>query len=360
MIHIALDYGKRFSHAVAINDSGDIFFDEKIPSSIEGFEKIKAALPPDEPVHSIIEAGWNWGKAFDMFEGLGLNPKLANPVKSRFIAESFTKTDRIDATTHAIMLRAGITPLVHVPAKDVRANKNVLRRRFWLVRLRIALKNRVHSILDRNHLQPPSRTDLFGRYGRSWMDGLNLGDPDGKLLKADLEMLDFVQADTRDTEKWVSSALEGNHLIPLLESLPGIGKIFAALIALEVDTISRFSSASKFASYSGLACSTYSSGGRTFNGGMIPASNRHLRYAFIEAGWTAIRISPYFGAFYERLKARKGANKAIGAVARRLAEIAYVCMKNKRLYEERAYRLRDDAQELQNKFGSGRLAVTLA
>lgn len=356
MIHLAIDHGKKVSHAVALTDSGEVLFDEQIPTTFEGMASIKEALPPNEPVHSVVEAAWNWGKVFDSLEDLGLNPKLANTIKTRYIAESFTKTDRIDATTHAIMLRAGITPLVHVPCKETRDQKNLLRHRFWLVRLQVMLKNRVHSILDRNHLQVPPRSDLFAGHGRAWMNALTLREPDDKLLKAHLALYDELRAATRQTEKWVDEALKDNKMIPILESLPGVGKIFAALIALEIDTIDRFNSPAKLAAYSGLVPSTYSSSGKTYHGRMIP-SNRHLRYAFVEAAWNASRVSPYFKGFYERLKERKGACKAIGAAGRRLCEITYFCLKNNRPYEERPYRFKKPAEPAQTDFGRVALAI---
>ena len=350
MIHLAVDHGKKFSHAVALTDTGEVLFDAEIASTLEGFASIKEALPPGEAVQSVVEAGWNWGKAFDALEDLGLNPKLSNPIKSRFIAESFTKTDRIDATTHAIMLKAGITPMVHVPVKEVRDQKNLLRQRFWLVRLSTMIKNRVHSIIDRNHLQPPARTDLFAGHGRAWMNALTLREPDDKLLKAHLELFDFVRSGTRQAEKWVDAALKDNPMIPILESLPGVGKILGAMIALEIDIIHRFHSPAKLAAYCGLVPSTYSSSGTTYHGRMIP-SNRHLKYAFVEAAWNAVRVSPYFCAYYERLKERKGACKAIGAAARRLSEIAYFCMKQGRPYEERPYRFRRGSERSVEEFG---------
>ena len=351
MIHLAIDHGKKVSHAVALNDAGEILFDQEILSTLEGFASIKDALPTDQPIQSIVEAGWNWGKVFDALEDLGLNPKLSNPTKSRFIAESFTKTDRIDATTHAIMLKAGITPLVHVPGKLTRDHKNLLRHRFWLVRINVMIKNRVHSILDRNHVQPPARSDLFGGHGRAWMNALTLREPDNKLLKAHLDLFDIIRDDTKQTEKWVDSALKNNKMIPILESLPGVGKILGALIALEIDTIHRFNSPSKLAAYSGLVPSTYSSSGKTYHGRLIPASNRHLRFAYIEAAWNASRVSPYFRGFYERLKERKGACKAIGAVGRRLCEISYFCLKDNRAYEERPYRYKRSLTPEQENFG---------
>lgn len=340
MIYVGIDHHKKDSHVVAMNDAGVVFWDDQLESTREAFRSLKDTLPPEEPVQCVLEAGRNWGILYDALEELNMNPKLANPLKMRLIAETFTKTDKIDATTHAVILKAGLTPLVHVPSKEVRDQKNLLRQRFWLVKLQTMLKNRIHNILDRNHLKPPERTDLFGSYGKAWMNSLQLREPDGKLLKANLELFEGIRAQIRQTEKWVDQELKNNPYLPVLMTFPGVGKTLAALIALEVNTIERFPSPSKFCAYSGLACSTYSSGGKTTHGGLIPASNLHLRFAFIEASWTAVKVSPYFQAFYNRLKSRKGTQDAIGAVGRKICEITWHCLKKGKSYEEKPYRFK--------------------
>ena len=337
MIHLGIDHHKKYSHVVAMNDSGAVCWDGQLDSTREAFQLLKESLPAGEPVQCVLEAGRNWGILYDALEELEMNPKLANPLKMRLIAETFTKTDKIDATTHAVILKAGLTPLVHVPSKEVRDQKNLLRQRVWLVKLQTMLKNRIHNVLDRNHLTQPETTDVFGARGRAWMNALVLRDPDGKLLKADLELFDELRAHIRQTEKWIDEALKDNPDIPILMTFPGIGKILAALIALETNNIERFASPARFCSYSGLACSTYSSGGKTFHGGLIPTSNHHLSHAFIEAGWTAVRVSPYFQAFYRRLKSRKGSQDAIGAVGRKMCEITWHCLTKKKNYEEKPY-----------------------
>ena len=340
MIHIGIDHHKKYSYVVAMNDKGEIHWEGKLSSNQDAFQSLKEHLPPEEDVQSVLEAGRNWGILYDALEELELNPKLANPLKMRTIAETFTKTDKIDATTHAMILKAGLTPLVHVPIKKVRDQKNLLRQRMWLVKIQTMLKNSIHNLIDRNHLQVPEQADLFGSHGRAWMNAISLQDPDGKILKADLEILDTIQSHMRQTEKWIYETLSANPNLPILLSLPGIGKLFTALIALEIDTIERFASPEKFCSYSGLVNSTYSLGGKTTHGGFIPTCNHHLRYAFIEAAWTAARVSPYFQSFFKRLKSRVGSHDAIGVTARKLCEITYFCLKQKRGYREKPYQFK--------------------
>jgi transposase len=340
MIHLGIDHHKKYSVVVGMRDTGEIVLEERIGSRREDVEALRAMLPKDEVVQAVLEAGRNWGPMYDALEDFGFNPKLANPLKVRLIAESFVKTDKIDATVHAMLLRNGITPVVHVPGRQQRQDKQVLRRRLWLVRWQTALKNRIHLLLDRNHVVTPEVKDLFGQHGREWLSQIVLPEIERKMLERDLSLLDTLKEHIRETERWIRQALAHNPLIPVLESFPGIGALLAAVIALEIDTIDRFANPGKLCAYSGLVNSTYSSGGKTRHGRLIPQCNRYLRYAFIEAAWTSARVSPYFREFFKRLKARKGTHDAIGAVARKLCEITWFCLSRQRLYEERLYRYR--------------------
>jgi transposase len=73
----------------------------------------------------------------------------------------------------------------------------------------------------------------------------------------------------------------------------------------------------KLCGYAGLCPSTSSSGGKTFQGKLLPHCNKWLRWAFIEAAWVAIGCSAYFGDFYKCKRALgKKPNIAILATAR--------------------------------------------
>jgi len=198
-------------------------------------------------------------------------------------------------------------------------------------------KNRIHQLIDRNHVRIPKVKDLFGATGRKFLQGLNLSGIDQKLLEDHLELLDTLHERIRKTEAWIEKELKDNPLIGVLNTLPGFGKILSALATLEIDDISRFRTPAKFASYCGLIPSTFGSGGKIYHGDLIPTGNRWLRYIFIEASWSALRSSPYCRGYFDRIKYRKGSNTAIVAVARRLSEIAYHCLKGERYYVEHPY-----------------------
>ena len=101
----------------------------------------------------------------------------------------------------------------------------------------------------------------------------------------------------REDEKALEGLLEQSPALQHVRSLPGMGPILAAVVVTEIDGIERFRSAQKLCGYAGLCPSTSSSGGKTFQGKLLPHCNKWLRWAFVEAAWVAIGCSAYFGDF---------------------------------------------------------------
>jgi transposase len=328
-----VDAHKRYSTVVVKDETGSILCRASLQNDVASFQGFFGAI--DGPTKAVLEAGRDWGVIYDLLEGIGVEPVLANPLKTRAIAEARIKTDTVDATTLADLLRADLIPVVHVPPREVRAQKNLLRQRLWLVELKTRIKNRIHNIIDRNHVGPPPAADLFGKAGRHFMDQLQLPSPDDRLLRSHLELLDLVQGQIGRCEEWIDEALGERPEVATMRTLPGFGKILSTLVALEIDDIRRFSHPGKLCAYAGLVPTTYASGGKVRHGRLLPSCNRWLRWAFVEAAWAAQRSSAYCRAYFERIKRRKGANCAVTALARRLCEITWHCLTGSRGYEER-------------------------
>jgi transposase len=218
----------------------------------------------------------------------------------------------------------------------------VLRQRLFWVRERTKLRNRVHSLLDRQHeeLALPVCSDLFGTKGMRALEGLatRLSAPDDTLLRQDLEMMKELKAKVGELEKMIGTANTADEATTLLATMPGVGLVIGALLACEIDGIERFKHPRKLVAYAGLAPTTYSSGEKTYHGKLLPQCNSWLRWGFVEAAWVAIGCDAYFGTLYRRAReqGRHGANTAIIIIARRMAEIAWQLLSKKRKYEARA------------------------
>jgi transposase len=333
MLYAGVDTHKKYSKVVVTDSTGKRIAETSLSNDLSSFHEFFSQS--SEPVKAVVEAGRTWGVIYDLLESIGVTPVLANPLKTRAIAEAKIKTDTIDARTLADLLRADLIPLVHVPSKEVRAQKNLLRQRLWLVGLRTMVKNRIHHILDRNHVTIIPCSDIFGVAGRQLLDKVEITATENLLLKAHLEILDNIQDQIKAAEKWINQSLSQHSGMAIVRTIPGLGKILSALVTLEVDNIHRFSYPGKLCAYAGLVPSTYASGGKVRHGHLLSSCNRWLRWAYVEAAWIAQRTSPYCHNYFERMKRRKGANSANVALARRLCEITWYCLKENRAYEER-------------------------
>ena len=253
----------------------------------------------------------------------------------RAIAAAQVKTDSIDSHTLAQLLRVNLIPRAYVPGSATRRLREVVRQRVFLVRMRTMVKNRIQALLARHHVPLPAVSDIFGKRGRDYLSKVQLEGTAQELLRQDLELLAALGQEIRATEKWLHEASQGDRRVELLRTIPGLGELLAAVVALEIDRIERFESPAKLAAYAGLVPTTYSSGGHTFHGKLMVQSNKWLRWALVEAAWVAIRLDPYFRAHFAKRRAHKPAQSAIIATARRLLEVVWHVLKENRPYQSR-------------------------
>ena len=331
---IGIDYHKKYSvwHAIdaAGNDLGKGRIEHHSPHDF-------AALVKRWPNPRVVfEASMNWHWLYEVLERSmpADHLLLANPFKTRIIAEAQVKTDKIDARILARLLRAGLISSVHIPCKETRDRKEVLRQRCFFVRQRTMLRNRIHRLLGAQHdLKLPQCSDLFGKKGLSFLEKLELQAPAGLLLKQQLEMLKNVQQRIKEDETALTTMMSTTPAQQHVISVPGMGPILAAVVVNEIDDVSRFHSAQKLCGYAGLCPSTSSSGGKTYNGKLMKHCNKWLRWAFVEAAWVAMSCNSYFGDIYQKKRALgKKANTAILCVARRMARIIWQLLTQGRDY----------------------------
>lgn len=334
-MYIGIDYHKRYSVFCAIDEGGKTLERGRIEHvRPQEFEKLVERW---RGCRVVFETSMNWHWLFEILEQAmpAENIKIANPFKTRIIAEAQVKTDKVDAHILAQLLRANLVAEVHISSKETRERKEVLRQRCFFVRQRTMLRNRIHRLLGGQHgLKMPQCSDLFGKKGMGILEKLELPAPSGLLLKQQLEMLRTVQGRILEDEKMLAQMMKETADLGYVQSLPGMGPILAAVVVNEIDGIGRFANAQKLCGYAGLCPSTSSSGGKTHQGKLLRQCNKWLRWAFVEAAWVSVGCSPYFGDFYKTKRAHgKKANTAILATARRMARITWQLLTEKRNYE---------------------------
>jgi transposase len=336
--YIGLDLHKKSIFATVLAEDGKILSRTKIGSKSRDIHYYLKSQGKKEDLSVAMEASYNWPYYYRAVEQAADNIVLAHPLKTRIIGEAKIKTDKIDSSALAYMLKADMLPVAYVPSRKTMEDKMLLRARISLVRIRTQIKNKIHAIVDRNtdsYFGLENMTDIFTKTGTKILRDTKICPTDYRILISYLELMDEVNKKIKVIESRIDKRSLTDRDIELLKTIPGIGTFTAFLVKSEIDDISRFPSKGKLSSYSGLIPSTHSSGQRLHHGRIVKQGNKFLRWALTEAAQTSIRCSEYFRYHYSRIRVRKSANSATIAVARRMLEIIYVMLKEGRGYIEK-------------------------
>jgi transposase len=317
-----------------INEEGEVVKRWKLSNERASFE---CFLRGFTGVQAVTEAGRHWRVVVELLDGLVDGMKLAHPLRVKAIAAAKVKTDAIDSETLAQLLRVNLIPEAHLRSKESGNRQKILRSRSFYVRIRTKVRNRIHHLMDGQseqlRLEGSRFTDLFGRKGRQWLAGLQLTDPDEKMLRDLIDSEEYVSQRIKESDTLVGELFANDADSQRVSSIPGFGVFLSVLTVVEIDQIERFDSASKLASYAGLVPSTYSSGGYTWHGKIHKQGNKWLRWAFVEAAIHAAALHGDIRTFYFRMKRRKGTKIARVATARKLCGIVFRILKQKSEYQ---------------------------
>jgi transposase len=332
---VGVDYHKAFSYGTIMTQTGQILKQGRFANSPGSVEQFLGEYAGDD-CSAVLEATRNWCVMHDWLEDVAGEVTLAHPLKVRAIAEAKIKTDKIDATTLAHLLRCDLIPAAHVASPAARVLKRLLRHRMFLVRVQTMVKNRIHTVLDRYPAIRAQRQadELFTKMGMAWMRQVPVDKADRFILDSELTFLEHIQEQIRQADRYLASVGKRDRRVGLLETIPGIGRAFALLLVSEIDDIRRFRKPKALHAYAGLVPSTYSSGGHTFHGRITKQGNKYIRWAMVEAVWPAIQKNVWLNELYCRLAARKGANCAKVAAAKRLVTIVYRVLSENREYRD--------------------------
>ena len=331
--YMGVDLHKRFCQIAVMDQEGEILDERRIANDEDLLREYFQQVPSGTQVAVESSSSWYW--LSDLLEECGLKMHLSHPLKTRLIASSRIKTDRIDARSLAQLLRTGFLPLCYIPCRAQRELKHLIRYRIFLVRLRTKVKNAIHNLLSSQNIPIPGLSDLFGKRGRAFLQAVRLSALARQRLNGHLELLDVLGVQIKELDQEVRSRAKEDERAQLLMSIPGIGYFSALTILSEIGEIGRFSSAKHLVSYAGLNPVVRASGEHIHRGHISRQGSRILRWILVECAQVTIRRSRAFHSFHRRIKERKGYNLATVATARKLLEVIYHILRDKNKYDEK-------------------------
>ena len=246
------------------------------------FEAAVAAYRKDLVV--AVECVFCWYWIADLCAAQGIPFVLGHALYMKAIHGAKAKNDKIDSKKTAALLRGGLIPQAYVYPPEMRATRDLLRRRLHFVRHRGQLLAHIQNTHHQYNLPAPGKRIAY----RSNREGIGEGFEDVSVqtsLAADLALIDHYDVVIRDLELTALRQARGHDLdsYERLKTIPGIGKVLALTILYEIHEIGRFPRVQEFASYSRLVKCQKSSVGKVLGTSGNKIGNAHLKWAFSEA-----------------------------------------------------------------------------
>jgi len=309
MYYSGVDLHSDNCYITTLDESGSVVKQQRVENISELVLEYFNSLPGSHQAVVESTTGWYWLN--DLLQDNGIELVLAHAKYLKAISYAKVKTDKVDSQTLAILLRQGLIPRVHKISRELRGLRDTMRVRLRLVQQRSDTLRRLNSIHAKFNGSVP--------------------DP----YRFQIAVLEH----TRDTltnqilalEKSLHPVLIPNNDIQRLLNIPGIGKLTAFTIYLEIDGIERFDSDKRFVSYCRLVPAADNSN-RTVHHRSSKDGNKYLKIAFSDAAVHAIQYYPEYKRFYQKLARRSSQATARTVVAKELAKIVYYLLKNKTQY----------------------------
>jgi transposase len=243
------------------------------------------------------------------------------------------KNDRIDAYKIANLLRGGNIPMAYVYPPEMRATRDLMRRRNHLVRKRAELLAHIQNTNHQYNL-PPLVKKIRYKGNREGLIEHFRDECVQKSMETNLSLIDHYGTLLSKLEYYIckkAKVHDPDALFRLL-SVPGIGQTLALVILYEIHDIKRFPRVQDFVSYSRLVKPSKESAGKIYGHSGKKIGNAHLKWAFSEAAVIILRDVPEIKKYKEKLQKKHGKAKALSILAHKIGRTIYYMLKRKEVF----------------------------
>jgi transposase len=330
--YCGIDLHAKSMYLCILDRGGEIVLHKNLRSAPEPF---LAAIDPfrDDLVVG-VECMFTWYWLADLCRKEGIEFVLGHALYMKAIHGAKAKNDKVDAFKIAALLRGGNLPLAYAYPPEMRATRDLLRRRLHLVRRRGNLLAHIQNTHHQYNLPVPAAKIAYKANRTGVAEAF--ADPDvRKSLEIDFELIAQYDDQIRDLELHLERRAKQHDAAAYyrLRSVPGIGKILALTILYEIHRIDRFPRVQDFVSYARLVKCEHSSAGKKLGSGGAKIGNAHLKWAFSEAAVLFLRNNAAGQKHLRRLAGRHGKGKAISILAAKLGRTVYFMLSQERPFD---------------------------
>jgi transposase len=330
--YCGIDLHARSMYLCILDSQGEILLHRNMACRPESF--LKAIAPYRENIAVGVECMFTWYWLADLCSQEKIPFVLGHALYMKAIHGGKAKNDKIDAHKIAVLLRGGMLPMAYVYPPQMRATRDLLRRRIYLMRKRAELLVHVQNTNSQYNLpefgkrisQKKNRDGVAERFNDASVQ---------KSIETDLQLIDYYDQLLAAVELhvlWAAREHDGKALLRL-RSVPGIGQILALVILYEIHDINRFATVQDFVSYARLVKCAKESAGKRHGTSGSKIGNVHLKWAFSEASVLFLRANPKGQRFVDKLSAKHGKAKALSILAHKLGRAVYYMLKREKTFD---------------------------
>jgi len=319
---LGVDIAKASFDVALATAAGKVVDTAQFSNDEGGFRALRKWLEQHKAkqMHACLEATGRYGEALAYYlYAQGSAVSIVNPVRIHAYGQSKlqrNKTDSEDARLIADFCATQKPDRWTPPPAEQRQLHDLTRRLDTLKQMRQQERNRLESAVG--GLAPAAH--------RSLQESIAFLDRQIAQLEAEI-------ADHTGSHPTLQ------HQADLLDSIPGIGPATAYALLGELPDLANFAEASQLAALAGLTptirCSGSSVRGKST---LSKTGNAHLRAILYMPALSAMRCSPAFRSFADRLAANGKSKMAIiGAIMHKLIRVIYAVLKHQKPFDPNHY-----------------------
>jgi transposase len=323
----AIDLHSNNNVTVITNEQDQALYKRRLPNDLSTV--LRAVEPYRTNLQGIaVESTFNWYWLVDGLMDTGYKVHLVNTAAVK-IYDGLKFTDDEDDARHlAQLLRLGILPTGYIYPKELRAVRDLARKRLQLVRQRTSHILSLENLAQRNAGKILSQRKVE-ELDETAINALCGGDVHRVLaMKSSLTVVRCLDEQIGALEKVILKQVKLRPEFKKLLTVDGIGQILGLTIMLETGDIGRFPSVGHYASYCRCVDSRKLSNAKKKGEGNRKNGNKYLAWAYIEAAEFARRYSERVRRFFDRKKAKSMGVIARKATAHKLARACFYVMRD--------------------------------
>jgi transposase len=334
--YCGIDLHTKTMYVCIIDQEGTILVHQNLKAEPESLSKSIAPYLPDIAIAAECIFTWYWLADFCALHQIPFI--LGHALYMKAIHGSKTKNDRIDSQKIALLLKSGMLPQAYTYPAEMRATRDLLRRRMHFTQFRAELIAHIQNTRHQCNM-PDFYQKIAYKSNRKGIVELFDEPSVQKNVQCDFEVMKTLDQTIADIELFITQQVKEHNPndYVILQSFPGIGKVLALVILYEIHDINRFPKVQDFASYARLIKPRKESAGKTYSGSNRKIGNRFLKWAFSEAAILLIRESDEIKKYHQSLKNKHGKAKALAILAHRTGRTVYFMLKNKQAFDMKRF-----------------------